>query len=120
VRFLYDVHISIKLSKLLERLGHQSEHVNNILDRWNTKDSDISFYADEHDQILITKDQDFRNSYVLNKKPKKILKINLGNISNLYLLHMAETNIPRISALYEQFDSFMTEVNNDDFWTITK
>jgi predicted nuclease of predicted toxin-antitoxin system len=31
---------------------------------------------------LITKDADFRNSFFIKKTPKKLIKINLGNISN--------------------------------------
>jgi len=60
MRFLCDVHISFKVQKHLNSLGFETIHVNNILDSWFSKDSDISKYADENDLIVITKDSDFR------------------------------------------------------------
>ena len=77
MKFLCDVHIAIRISKKLRELGFESIHVNNILDKWHTKDKEISLYADQNELILITKDQDFRNGFLLNKTPKKLIKINL-------------------------------------------
>ncbi|WP_424582377.1 DUF5615 family PIN-like protein [Tunicatimonas sp.] len=51
-------------------MGFQSEHVKNILDKWNTKDNAICQYADKNNQILITKNQDSRNSFLFRKTPK--------------------------------------------------
>lgn len=82
MEFLCDVHISIKIAKSIEDLGYKCEHVNRILNKWNTIDEEIISFADENNLILITKDQDFRNSFLLNSKPKKLIKIDLGNISN--------------------------------------
>jgi len=120
VIFLCDVHIPIKLSKRLEHLGHQSEHVNNILDKWHTSDQDIIRYVDAIHGILITKDQDFRNSYLLNRTPRKLIKISLGNISNEVLLQIIEKHISRISSLDMQYPSFMIEINLDGYWIVIK
>ena len=43
-------------------MEYEAIHVNDILDKWNTKDAAISEYADSHDCIIITKDADFRDS----------------------------------------------------------
>lgn len=61
MKFLCDVHISMKLSKALEKAGYSSIHVNGILEKWYTSDQDISKYVDANELILITKDQDFKN-----------------------------------------------------------
>lgn len=82
MKFLCDVHIPYHLSKFLVELGHESFHVNHILQKWNTSDSEICRFADENKLTLITKDADFRNSFFIKKTPKKLIKINLGNISN--------------------------------------
>ena len=82
MKFLYDVHISYAFSKYLKDDGYDSTHVNFILQKWYTKDSEISQYADLHDLILITKDMDFKNSHFLKNTPKKLIRIILGNISN--------------------------------------
>ena len=82
MKFLLDVHIAYKLIKVLNELGHEVIHVNNILNKWFTKDADICKYADDNNCIVVTKDTDFRKSYFLKNTLKKLIKVNLGNISN--------------------------------------
>lgn len=120
MKFLCDVHILLKLSKRIVQLGFDSEHVNNILDKWNTKDIDIANYVEQNDLILITKDQDFRNRFLLNNKPKKPIKVNLGNISNSELLETFEKHFEKISELNQQSKTFMVEINENNLWIITK
>lgn len=86
MRFLCEVHISYKLSHYLSNKGFHTEHINQILNKWHTADSAIAAYANQNDFILITKDSDFRDSYLLKKSPKKVIKISLGNISNSNLI----------------------------------
>lgn len=76
MRFLCDVHISYKIADHLNSLGFETIHINEILDKCKTKDKKICEYADSNDLIVITKDSDFRDSFFINKTPKKLLKIN--------------------------------------------
>lgn len=46
MKFLCDVHISYKVVNQFRNLGFESIHVNAILDKSETKDSDICKYAD--------------------------------------------------------------------------
>ncbi len=71
MKFLCDVHISFKLVKLIESKSFDCVHVNYILEKWYTKDSDIAEYVDANDFILISKDSDFKNSHYIKKSPKK-------------------------------------------------
>lgn len=41
MKFLCDVHISYKVVSFLTGLGYETVHVNQILDKWLTKDKDI-------------------------------------------------------------------------------
>jgi predicted nuclease of predicted toxin-antitoxin system len=120
MKFLCDVHISIRLSKSIEEMGFPSQHVNTILDKWLTKDEAIASYADENNLILITKDQDFRNSFLLHRVPKKLVKINLGNISNDELVEMFLMQLASLEALNKESTSFMVEINKDGFWIVTR
>ena len=88
MKFLCDVHISYKIVRYLISLSFEAIHVNDILDKWFTSDRDICKYADEHNMIVITKDYDFRASYYLRNTPKKLIKINLGNIANNELVEI--------------------------------
>ena len=120
MKFLCDVHISIKVAKRITQLGYPAEHINSILDKWHTKDQDVTRYVDKFNLILITKDQDFRNSYLLNHTPKKLIKINLGNISNKELLQILENHINQIETIHQTNESFMIEINKTGIWIITK
>jgi predicted nuclease of predicted toxin-antitoxin system len=113
MKFLCDVHISYKLSKAISDLEYETIHVNNILDKWFTKDADISKFADNYDCILITKDADFRNSFYLNNTPKKLLKINFGNLPNTKLMELVVANMPFIEEINQKYDQFMIELDNN-------
>jgi predicted nuclease of predicted toxin-antitoxin system len=102
MKFLCDVHVSLKLVKHLKLLGYEAIQVNEILDNWNTPDNKICEFADQNDFILITKDSDFRNSFFIKKSPKKLIKINLGNISNIELIQIISQNLKHFEILNNQ------------------
>lgn len=113
MKFLCDVHISLKFVKHINNLGFECIHINSILDKWFTIDSKIAKFSDENDYILITKDFDFKNSFLVNKSPKKLIKINLGNISNTKLIEIFNLNLNKIKSINDRHDSFMLEMDKD-------
>ncbi len=113
MKFLCDVHISYQIVNYLKSLGFDTIHVNEILNGCFTKDNEICKYADLNDLIVITKDADFRNSFFINKTPKKIIKINLGNISNKELIRIISNNIKEIQKL-NSLATFLVEVDEDN------
>jgi len=118
MKFLCDVHISYKIVNYLITLSFETIHVNAILKKWNTSDNDICKYADSHDHIVISKDSDFRDSYFVRKTPKKLIKINLGNISNQKLIIILEQNIDSIKKL-DSNSAFLVEIDKDNVTFIT-
>jgi predicted nuclease of predicted toxin-antitoxin system len=101
------------LATHLNSLGYKTIHVNEILNKWKTKDSDICKYADQNDLIVITKDSDFRNSYFIKRTPKKLIKISLGNIPNQELKTIFSKNIDSIQKLYSM-PNFLLELDKGD------
>jgi predicted nuclease of predicted toxin-antitoxin system len=112
MKFLLDVHISYKLGKALRNFGYEAVHVNTILDRWFTDDITIACFADKENYTLISKDSDFRNSYLIKKSPKKLIKVNLGNISNDDLIQIFHDNLEDIVKL-NSLSQFMVEIDVD-------
>jgi len=110
MKFICDVHISFKIVRHLNSLGFETVHINDILNKWYIKDKDISAYADLNDLIVITKDSDFKSSFVINRTPRKLIKINLGNISNQSLIKIISDNLESIQKL--NFEKrFMIEID---------
>ncbi|WP_425342629.1 DUF5615 family PIN-like protein [Lunatimonas salinarum] len=85
-------------------------HINEILEGSSTKDKDICEFADAQDLIVITKDADFRNSYLINNTPKKLVRIKLGNLANSTLIKVISENLNFIKRLNSQ-GSFMIELD---------
>lgn len=112
MRFLCDVHISYKLTKHLISLGFDSIHVNEILDKSETKDSDLCRFADQNNYVIVSKDSDFRDSYFVKQSPKRLIKINLGNIPNQQLINIFNDNIDLIQKLDSKIN-FLLEIDKD-------
>lgn len=120
MKFLCDVHISIRLAKHITQRGFECIHVNNILDGFFTKDSEIAQFADQNKFVLITKDRDFKNSFLLRGIPARLIKVNLGNISNDKLIGMLDQHLPQIQILHDASKLFMVELESDGSLTVTK
>jgi predicted nuclease of predicted toxin-antitoxin system len=59
--FLIDVHLPVNLSKFLDKqLDCTSIHVNQILQKWYTTDTEICRYADANNLVVVTKDGDLK------------------------------------------------------------
>lgn len=110
MKFICDVHISLKLAKHISNQGFECIHVNTILDKWFTADSAIAKYVDLYNYTLITKDFDFKNSFLISKSPKKLVKINLGNISNQELMTIFDQFISEIETIDKNNNLYMIEI----------
>ncbi len=113
MNFLLDVHLPISLSKFLDKQKDCTAiHVNQILQKWHTIDPEICRYADENSLVVITKDQDFKNSHFINKTPKKVIRVVLGNISNTELIILFAKYLPFILPLSKQSELYI-EISNE-------
>jgi len=113
MRFLCDVHISYRIKRFLQSQGHECNHVNEILDGDKTTDYIIADHCNKHDIILITKDEDFADSYLLKRLPSKLLKISLGNISTTELIKLIEAALPLLESMNVRHH-FMVEIHKNN------
>lgn len=91
MKFPCDVHIACKLVNDLRRRGCECYHVNAIFVDPRTSDHDIARHADNNEMIVITKDEDFKDSFILRRSPKKLIKLNTGNSSTHQMIDLFET-----------------------------
>lgn len=112
MKAICDVHISFKLVHFLNKLSVETIHANSLLKKWNTPDEEIALFADTNNLVVIAKDADFRNSFFLQKSPKRLIKIALGNIS------IFEKNIEKFKELYLSEESFYIEIAKENISVI--
>jgi len=116
--FLCDVHIAFRFVRFLSEAGHLAVHVNSVLDGSRTRDSEISAYADSHCLVVISKDRDFRNSYLISQTPQKVIRVCLGNVSNEELIGIFTKNLGGIQEIDARFDAYLIELTQEGMLTL--
>ena len=112
MKFLIDAHLPKSLSDFLQLKGHDSLHTIELPDGNRTNDLTILTIARMDKRIVITKDSDFLESFLLNGQPEKLILIKTGNIRNVDLLAIFDLNIDKICSLLE--DSYLIEINTSE------
>ncbi|MDZ7754860.1 DUF5615 family PIN-like protein [Rhodohalobacter sp.] len=102
MRVLVDAHLLKRLSEFL--LAHEIESKHTLdLPRMNaTPDTEIIRFAGGEDRIVISKDSDFLDNYILDESPKKLLTVSTGNINNRDLIRLFEKNLETLKSLFDE------------------
>ncbi|MEM1327420.1 MAG: DUF5615 family PIN-like protein [Bacteroidota bacterium] len=111
MKIICDVHVARKVVKYLIQKGVDSVRINDILQGSSTDDQDIVAYADQERYVVMSKDQDFKNTHLIKHQPKQLLKINLGNISTKKLIQILEENFDRIQSAFN-YPVCLVEIDN--------
>lgn len=82
MKFIVDAQLPKSLSELITAKGHDSIHTLEFPKANATQDFEILEVSEKEDRIVITKDNDFLDSYLLIGKPQKLIFIRTGNIKN--------------------------------------
>lgn len=93
MKFIVDAQLPKSLSDFLNNSGFDSIHTLDLPDKNKSKDNQIVKISIEQKRIVITKDTDFLESYILNSLPPKLIIVKTGNIENKSLLNIFEKNI---------------------------
>jgi predicted nuclease of predicted toxin-antitoxin system len=96
VKFLVDAHLPRRLVFRLRAVGYDAIHTLDLPNRNRTSDQDILAVAARESRIVVTKDADFVNSFILNHEPPKLLLISTGNITNAELEALLLPNLVTI------------------------
>lgn len=110
--YLIDAQLPYLLAEVLRQRGYDVLHTDDLPDQDETTDTVIRQIATRDKRVVITKDSDFLNSYLLFKQPSQLLLITTGNIKNRKLLDLFRQTIESIDELFT-LCSF-TELSNDE------
>lgn len=95
--FLVYAQLPRKLAALLQSFGHDVLHTLDLPDVNRTSDARINEISVAEQRIVVTKDADFVNSFLISQVPYKLLLVSTGNITNSRLLTLFEDNLSSIA-----------------------
>lgn len=96
MKFIVDAQLPISLSKFLVSNGFDSIHTLELPHKNKTKDSRVIEISMLESRVVITKDFDFLESYILKSEPLKLIIVRTGNIVNKELLSIFRENLTLI------------------------
>ena len=104
MNFLVDAHLPRHLALLLREHGYDAIHTLDLPEGNRTTDKRINEISEIDRRAVITKDADFVNSFLISKRPYKLLLVSTGNISNKELEGIFVKNLPAVVLALTNFD----------------
>jgi predicted nuclease of predicted toxin-antitoxin system len=111
MKFIVDAQLPYRLALILKDKGIDAIHTDDLPDKERTTDEQISSIATSENRIVITKDSDFLDSYLIRNIPAKLLIVTTGNIKNRQLFELLQNNWILITHLFETCN--LVELNNN-------
>ena len=94
MKFVVDEQLPQKLATWFVAKGYDAIHADTIPHTaGRLTDVAICKFADANARVVITKDEDFWQRYLMVKEPQKLIYVTTGNIKNTDLLQLFENNI---------------------------
>jgi predicted nuclease of predicted toxin-antitoxin system len=101
MKFLVDAQLPRRFCDWLRQCGHDALHTLDLELGNQTSDFDIILIADRDGRIVVTKDDDFVQSFLLRNTPQRLLLIASGNIGNAELERLILAALPSIIEAFE-------------------
>lgn len=114
IKFIVDAQLPYRLGILLREKGFDTIHTDDLPDKECTTDTEIRFIAKEENRVVITKDNDFFESYIISNSPSALLLISTGNITNKELFSLFNKYADLIIKNFETYN-FLELTNNELF-----
>jgi predicted nuclease of predicted toxin-antitoxin system len=104
VNFLIDAQLPRRLGNQLREAGHDATHTLDLPLANRTPDAAILRLATLEARVVITKDADFVNSFLLHRLPPKLLLVSTGNIANAELETLFASSLAQIVRAFSSAD----------------
>ena len=112
LRFIVDTQLPPSLAEFLKRRGFDAIHVINCPNGALTSDNEIISIAIKETRIIITKDSDFMDYYLLKGYPPAVLLLQVGNIKNQELFFLLNEHVEQIISLFSNQTPFLIVQKN--------
>lgn len=104
MNFLVDAQLPRRLAYRLRDTGYDALHTLDLPEGNHTTDPEINTVSERENRVVVTKDEDFVDSFYVSGRPYKLLLISLGNVTNAELESILVPQIPEIAAALKEND----------------
>ncbi len=111
MKFLVDAQLPLRLARVLQSADCDTIHTKDLPRRNATPDSEINLLSIQESRIVITKDRDFLDSFMIKQQPYKLLILTTGNINNNQLIDLFMKNLPQLAELFQEHS--LIEMNRE-------
>jgi len=101
--FLIDAQLPRRLAYWLRKGGYDAVHTLDLPNGNRTQDEQINTLSIEKQWIVVSKDSDFVDSFLIQGKPYKLLFLATGNIKNIELEQLFFNHFDEIASLFESY-----------------
>ncbi len=101
MKFIIDTQLPPRLSRFLETQGFDSVHTTSYPNGHLLTDREIMEIAERENRIVVTKDSDFMDHFLLIGPPPQVLLLTFGNIGNSDLVALFQQELSAIRLLFE-------------------
>lgn len=99
MKFLVDAQLPRRFANWLNKAGHDALHTLDLPRKNLTRDHEVIARAKQDGRIVVSKDADFVQSFLITGEPALLL-ISTGNISNTELEKLLRANLSGIEAAF--------------------
>ncbi len=116
MKFLIDEQLPLLLSDWLIEKGYDTKHVITLGTSQSMNDKEIRFVSMSEKRVVVTKDEDFFNSYIFQKEPFKLIYLTTGNIKNRALLNLFRAEFDHLLTLLTAHNVIELSQNHIRIW----
>jgi predicted nuclease of predicted toxin-antitoxin system len=110
MKFLLDAQLPPSLRQLFTDKGYDCIHTIELELGNNTTDKEINSISVRYQRILITKDSDFFDSFIVRNEPYKLILVKLGNSSRKELIQF----------FHDRFEEIIDKIKEEDMILLSK
>ena len=111
MKFLVDAQLPWRLARWLQDEGHDAVHTRDLPQGNRTSDAEINDRSVGEQRVVVTKDEDFVDTFHLKREPRKLLLVATGNIGNSDLEALFARSLDEIVHALETSD--FVELSHD-------
>ena len=101
MKFLVDAQLPRRLARFLNSADHDVIHTLDLPRGNRTPDDELCEACARENRILVTKDLEFADSFVLKRQPPQLLLVSTGNITNKELETLFGAHLSKITDAFQ-------------------